>query len=61
MAVVLLIALMMSIVAGVLAGVFVTISFAIRREDRARTLSWPVPPGRMARSARLVTGYSRYR
>jgi len=44
--------------AGIVAGAFITISFTIRREDRARTLSWDAPD-RTARNVRTLTGYSR--
>jgi hypothetical protein len=45
-------------VTGVLVGVFIAVSFTIRREDRARTLSWDAPD-RTARGVRGLTGYTR--
>ena len=45
-------------VAGIAFGAFIAISFTIRREDRARTLSWDAP-GRTARGVRGLTGYTR--
>ena len=46
--------------AGIMAGFFIKISFTIRREDRAGTLRWDAPD-RAAKSARLMTGFSRSR
>jgi hypothetical protein len=43
---------------GVVAGAFVTISFAIRRDDWAVVRGFDAP-NRAARSARVVTGYTR--
>jgi hypothetical protein len=43
-------------VIGIAAGAFLTISFAIRRDDWAMARGFNVP-GRAARSARLITGY----
>jgi hypothetical protein len=45
-------------VAGIAAGAFITISFTIRREDRAMTLGSDAP-GRTARNVRTLAGYSR--
>ena len=44
--------------AGIAAGVFVAISFTIRREDTAGTLSRDAPD-RAAQSVRSLTGYTR--
>jgi hypothetical protein len=55
MAVVLVILFATAVLAGAIAGIFLTISFAIRREDRAHSLSLAAPD-RAARSARLVVG-----
>ena len=55
MAVVLVILFATAVLAGVTASIFVTISFAIRREDRAHSLRWDAPD-RASRSARLVVG-----
>jgi hypothetical protein len=43
---------------GVVAGAFITISFVIRRDDWAVTRGFDAP-GRAARSARAVMGYTR--
>jgi ABC-type arginine/histidine transport system permease subunit len=43
---------------GVVFGAFIAISFTIRREDRARTLSWDAPD-RTAQNVRTLTGYTR--
>ncbi len=45
-------------IVGVVAGAFITISFAIRRDDRAVARGFDTPD-RAARSARVVTGYTR--
>jgi hypothetical protein len=55
MAVVLVILFATAMLAGVIAGIFFTISFAIRREDRAHSLRWDAPDP-ASRSARLVVG-----
>lgn len=57
MASLLVIALVIS-VTGAAIGAFIAISLTIRREDRARTLSWDAPD-RTARSVRALTGYTR--
>jgi len=43
---------------GAAIGAFIAISLTIRREDRARTLSWDAPD-RTAQSVRVLTGYTR--
>jgi hypothetical protein len=55
MAVVLVILFATAVLAGVVAGIFVTISFAIRREDRAHSLDLDAPDP-ASRGARLVVG-----
>ena len=55
MAVVLVILFATAVLAVVVARIFVTISFAIRREDKAHSLGWDAP-NRAARSARQVVG-----
>jgi hypothetical protein len=45
-------------VAGVAVGAFIAISFTIRREDRAGTLSWDAPD-RTAQNVRALMGYTR--
>lgn len=45
-------------IVGVVAGAFITISFAIRRDDWA-VVRGVDAPDRAARSARVVTGYTR--
>jgi len=45
-------------VAGVAVGAFIAISFTIRREDRAGTLSLDAPD-RTAQNVRFLTGYAR--
>lgn len=57
MASLIVIASVMAIV-GVLAGAFITISFAIRRDDWALTRGFDVPD-RAARTGRIMTGYTR--
>ena len=43
---------------GITAGIFISISFAIRRDDWALARGLDAPD-RAARSARVMTGYSR--
>jgi hypothetical protein len=57
MASLIVIASVMAIV-GVVAGAFITISFAIRRDDWAVTRGFDAPD-RAARTARLMIGYTR--
>lgn len=45
-------------IVGIVAGAFITISFAIRRDDWAVVRGFDAP-GRAARSARVMTGYTR--
>jgi hypothetical protein len=45
-------------IAGLVAGAFITISFAIRRDDWAVTRGFDAPD-RAARTARMMTGYTR--
>jgi hypothetical protein len=54
------IAIALSAVSGVLFGAFVTISFAIRREDNVGTLTGRAP-SRVCQGARLMTGWHRSR
>ena len=46
-------------VTGVVTGAFVVISFAIRRDDWAVTRGFNASPDRAARTARIMTGYTR--
>jgi hypothetical protein len=46
------------VIIGIAAGAFITVSFAIRRDDWALTRGFDTP-GRAERSARALTGYSR--
>lgn len=55
MAVVLVILFATAVLAGAVAGIFLTISLAISREDRAHSLRWDAPD-RASRSARRVVG-----
>lgn len=57
MASLIVIASVMAIV-GVVAGAFIVLSFAIRRDDRALTRGFDAPD-RAARTARTMTGYAR--
>jgi hypothetical protein len=58
MASLLIITIALVVSLGILFGAFLAISFTIRREDRARTLSWDAPD-RTAQSVRALTGYTR--
>ena len=55
MAVALVILFATAVLEGAVAGIFLTISLAIRREDRAHSLHWDAPDG-ASRSARLMVG-----
>lgn len=54
------IALVLALAYGAVFGAFLTLSFAIRREDKRRTLAWDAG-GRAERSARSITGWHRAR
>ncbi len=54
------IAVVLALTYGAVLGAFLTVSFAIRREDRRRTLSGGAPDW-TAQSARFITGWQRAR
>lgn len=54
------IAIILSVVSGVLFGAFLAISFAIKREDGVGSLT-DQAPSRACRSARFMTGWHRAR
>ncbi len=54
------ITLVLALAYGAVFGAFLTLSFAIRREDKRRTLAWDAG-GRAEQSARSITGWHRAR
>jgi len=52
------VAIVMAVVAGVVLGAFLKVSFAIRREDRTKWSLRFDPPSQSARAARTLVGVS---